>query len=104
MISYTDKEIEERLYEADYSHNPAVISSVTRQIRQLGDKAEKAFLEWWNTGKTPAFDIEGITPAFCRKMHQMTDVAIILTYDQLLKDPKRAAFFLKKPILRLGKP
>jgi len=104
MITYTDKEIEERLYEADYSHNPAIISSVTRQIRQLGEQAEEAFKQWWQTGKTPTFDIEGITPAYCRKMHHMTDVAIILTYDQLLKHPKQAAFFLKKPILQLGKP
>ena len=104
MITYTDKEIEARLYEADYSHNPAVISSVTRQLRQLGPEAEQAFEAWWTTGKIPTFDIEGITPAYCRKMHSMTDVALILTYDQLLKHPKQAAYFLKKPILRPGKP
>jgi hypothetical protein len=104
MVTYSDQEIEARLYEADYSHNDAVIKSVIRQIRQLGQPAEQAFEDWWKTGKVPTFDIEGITSAFCRRMHHMNDVALILTYDQLNKNPKRAAYFLKRPVILNGKP
>ena len=85
--------------EEDYPNNPIILESVTRQVLALNGKGEEAFIHWFETNEIPSFDIEGLTPSFLRKYHSMKDVAIILTYAHLVDEPK-AAFLLKKPVIK----
>ena len=98
-MKYNSSEIKERLLEEDYPNNLQLLESVTRQIQALEGEGEAAFENWFETRKVPDFEIEGITPAFLRKYHSMNDVAIMLVYARLLDTPK-AAFILKKPVIK----
>ena len=98
-MKYNSSEIKERLLEEEYPNNPQLIESVTRQILALKGKGETAFENWFETREVPEFEIEGITPSFLRKYHSMNDVAILLVYARLMDMPK-AAFILKKPVIK----
>lgn len=99
-MELTKEQIKELLLELDYPNQPQLLESVARQLLSLTGEGKAAFIEWYTSRKLPDFDIEGITPAYLRKFHSMTDVAIILAYARLLKEPKAAAFILKKPIIK----
>lgn len=98
-MKYTEKEIKERLLEEDYPNNPVLLESVTSQILSLTDEGEEKFIEWFETKKLFPFNINGITPDFLRKYHAMKDVAIILCYARLKKDPNLATL-LKRPVIK----
>ena len=95
----TDEELRKRLLETDYPNDEKVLNVVVERIRNFGDDARSMFDNWWNTSKIPAFVIDGINPAFLRNRHKMKDVAIIIAYDWLSKEPKEAARLLKKGIM-----
>jgi len=95
----TDEDLKKRLLETDYPNDEKILNRIVERIRNFGDGGRSMFDDWYNTAKIPAFDIDGITPAFLRSRHKMKDVAIIIAYDWLLKDPKEAARLLKKGIM-----
>lgn len=99
-MKLTIEEIKDLLLELDYPNQPQLLESVSRQLLSLTGESKSAFIKWYESRELPDFEIEGITPAFLRKYHSMTDVAIILAYARLLKEPKAAAFVLKKPIIK----
>ena len=99
-MKLTIEEIKDLLLELDYPNQPQLLESVSRQLLSLTGESRSAFIKWYESRELPDFEIEGITPAFLRKYHSMTDVAIILAYARLLKEPKAAAFLLNMPIIK----
>lgn len=99
MKEYTDQELKELLLEDDYPNNEALITGVIRRIRSFGEAAAKMFEQWAEKGVSPTFEIEGISSSFLRNQCAMKNVALIIAYDWLMKDPHEAARLLKKPIV-----
>ena len=93
------------LEECDYPMNKTIRDSVINQLQNLQPQALGLFNQWVKTRKidSDAFCIEGITPEFLRKKRRMEDIAIILAYDGLLREPKKSAALLKTPLF-LRKP
>ena len=88
------------LLENDYpASNHDMLESVIRQLQNLTDEGKAAFEHWCEARVLPVFDIEGITAEYLQKYHHATDVAVILAYDGLVRNPK-SAYLLKKPIIR----
>jgi len=98
-MKITDEELKKRLLETDYPNNDELLNGVIKKIRNFGDGAQSMFDEWYNTAKIPAFDVNGITPAYLRNRHNMKDIGILIAYDWLSKEPEEAARLLKKGIM-----
>ncbi len=103
MKTYTDKEIQDRLFESDYPKNEHLISGVLERIHAFGPQAAELFEYWMETGKMVKFEVGGISSDFLRKHHNMKDVALIIAFDWLNKEPREAARLLKKPIIKSSK-
>ena len=99
MTTYSDNEIRERLLEADYPGNEELISGVLERIHAFGPSASRMFEKWMDDGKMPRFEEAGISSDYLRSHQRMTDVALIIAYDWLLKDPAEAARLLRKPVI-----
>ena len=99
MKNITDTELKERLLETDYPNDEKLLSEVIEKIRNFGNEAQSMFENWYSTAKISSFDINGVTPAYLRKFHNMKDVGIIIAYDWLLKKPAESAHLLKKPLI-----
>lgn len=78
--------------------NKRLVDSVIRQLQNLTPEAEAAFAHWCDTRELPDFNIEGITPEFLKNYHRATDIAVILAYDGLVRNPK-SAYLLKTPVI-----
>ena len=98
-MEITDEDLKKRLLEADFPNDEKVLNPLVERIRNFGDEARLAFEVWYSTAKVPAFDINGITPAFLRKHLNYKDISIVFAYDWLLKDPDEAARLLNKPLM-----
>lgn len=99
-MNYTAEQLKEMLLENDYpASNHDMLESVIRQLQNLTDEGKAAFEHWCEARVLPVFDIEGITAEYLQKYHHATDVAVILAYDGLVRNPK-SAYLLKKPIIR----
>ena len=99
-MKLTIEEIKDLLLELDYPNQPQLLESVSRQLLSLTGESKSAFIKWYESRGLPDVEIEGITPAFLRKYHSMTDVAIILADARHLKEPKAAEKKQKKPIIK----
>lgn len=91
------------LEECDYPMNQTIRDSVIKQLQNLQPESAELFNQWVKTRKidAQAFNIEGITPAYLRETRNMVDIAIILAYDGLLREPKKSAALLKMPVVKL---
>lgn len=98
-MEITNEDLKKRLLEADCPNDEKVLNSYAERIRNFGDEARLVFEEWYKTAKVPAFDVNGITPAFLRKFHNYSDISIVFAYEWLSRDPDEAARLLKKPIM-----
>ena len=99
-MNYTSEELKKILLDNDYpASNPKLLESVIMQLQNLTTEGKAAFEEWYNTRNLPTFDIEGITAEYMKKYHHATDISVILVYDGLIKNPKRA-YLLKKPVIK----
>lgn len=98
-MNYTNDELTEILLECDYpASNKKLMESVIKQLQNLTPKAKAAFEHWVNTRNLPKFNIEGVTVEYLKRHHRSTDIAVILAYDGLIKNPK-SAYLLKKPVI-----
>lgn len=98
-MKYTEEELKNILMVNDYPiSNKRLMESVIRQLQNLTPEAETAFAHWCDTRELPDFNIEGITPEFMKNCHGATDIAVILTYDGLVRNPK-SAYLLKTPVI-----
>ena len=99
MNQYTDKEIKERLLEADYPSDEQFLSGVIERIRSLGPEATALFEQWMEKRVSPKFELAGISSNYLRLHHKMKDVALIIAFDWLTKEPDEASRLLKKPVI-----
>ena len=99
-MNYTSEELKEILLENDYpASNKQLLESVIRQLQNLTPEGKTAFEYWFDTRKLPCFDIEGVTVDYMKTYHHATDIAVILAYDGLIRNPK-SAYLLKKPVIK----
>lgn len=99
-MNYTFEELKEILLDNDYpASKKKLIDSVIKQLQNLTPEGREAFEHWCNTRKLPVFDIEGITIDYMKTHHHANDIAVILAYDGLVKNPK-SAYLLKKPVIK----
>lgn len=98
-MDYTAENLREILLENDYpASNKQMLESVIRQLQNLTPEAKTAFEHWCDTRNLPVFDIEGVTVDYMKTYHHATDIAVILAYDGLIRNPK-SAYLLKKPVI-----
>ena len=98
-MNYTSEDLKEILLDSDYpASNKKLLESVIQQLQNLTPEGKAAFEHWCDTRKLPVFDIEGITVDYMKTYHHANDIAVILAYDGLIRDPKRA-YLLKKPVI-----
>lgn len=90
------------LDDCDYPRDEKLRKSVITQLRNLQENSLNLFNQWKKTHKIApdAFDIEGITPLFLKTKRRMEDIAIILAYDGLLREPRKSAALLKEPVIK----
>ena len=98
-MNYTEEELKNILLENDYPvSNKRLVESVIQQLQNLSPEGRSAFEHWCETRELPDFNIEGVTPSFLKNHHRSTDIAVILAYDGLVKNPK-SAYLLKTPVI-----
>ncbi len=99
-MKYSAEQLKEILLENDYpASNPKMLESVITQLMNLGPEGQAAFYEWCDSRNLPKFSIEGIDVNYLKTYHGMTDIAVVLAYDGLIKNPK-SAYLLKKPVIK----
>ena len=99
-MNYTSEELIEILLDNDYpASNKELLESVITQLQNLTPEGKTAFERWCDTRNLPPFDIEGITADYMKTYHHANDIAVILAYDGLVKNPKRA-YLLKRPVIK----
>lgn len=99
MKQYTDQALKDLLLEADYPNDERLLKGVITRIREFGPEAAALFEAWAEQGKSPKFEVEGITSDNLKRRFKMKDVALIIAYDWLRKKPHEAARLLSKPII-----
>lgn len=99
-MNYTVEELKEILLENDYpASNKKLLDSVIKQLQNLTLEGKVAFEKWCDTRTLPSFDIGGVTVDYMKTYHQANDIAVILAYDGLIRNPK-SAYLLKKPVIK----
>lgn len=100
MKTYTDEELKNFLLDyADCPNNEQLINHLIERIKTLGTESQALFENWYENRVVPEFDCCGVTSEFLRKSRKMENIGIILAYDWLCREPKRAAFLLKRPMI-----
>lgn len=99
-MNYTFEELKEILLDNDYpASNKKLLESVIKQLQDLTPEGKAAFEHWCNTRNLPKFNIEGVTADYMKTYHHANDIAVILAYDGLIKNPKNA-YLLKRPVIK----
>ncbi len=99
-MDYTSDNLKEILLENDYpASNKNMLESVISQLQNLTDEGKAAFEHWCNARNLPIFNVDGVTAEYLQTYHHATDIAIILAYDGLVRNPK-SAYLLKKPVIK----
>ena len=102
-MNFTVEELKEILLENDYpASNKELLDSVVKQLQNLTPEGKASFEYWCDTRNLPVFDVEGVTADYMKTYHHATDIAVILAYDGLIRNPK-SAYLLKKPIITHNK-
>ena len=100
MKTYTDEELKNFLLEyADCPKDERLINHLIKRIKSLGEEAGVLFENWYENRIVPEFNCNGISSDFLRKTRKMENIGIILAYDWLIREPEKAAFLLKKPVI-----
>lgn len=98
-MNYTFEVLKEILLDNDYpASNKKLLESVIKQLQNLTPEGKTAFEHWRETRNLPTFDIDGITVDYMKTYHHANDIAVILAYDGLIRNPKNA-YLLKKPVI-----
>jgi len=99
-MNYTFEELKDILLDNDYpATNKKLLESVIKQLQNLTPEGKMAFEHWLETRNLPSFNIEGVTVDYMKSYHHANDIAVILAYDGLVRNPK-SAYLLKKPIIK----
>ena len=68
--------------------NDGLLSSVIQQIEEFSEEAKQSFSDWVEHNSFVKFEINGITSDFLRKVRNQNEIAVLLSYDHLLKESK----------------
>lgn len=99
-MDYTFESLKDLLLENDYpASDEKLLQSVIKQLQNLTPEGKAAFEHWCDTRILPTFDIEGITANYLKAYYHSTDIGILLAYDGIVRNPKRA-YLLKKPVIQ----
>jgi len=99
-MDYTSENLKEILLENDYpASNKGMLDNVISQLQNLTEEGKRAFEHWYDTRNLPSFNVDGVTADYLRMYHHATDIAVILAYDGLVRNPK-SAYLLKKPVIK----
>ena len=86
-MTYSREELINILISNGYpAENKYLISSVIEQIKNFSEVTSQAFLEWINNKNRVSFEINGITADFLRNIRKQSEIAVLLSYDKLLKE------------------
>lgn len=91
----TEEEVFDRLVN-EFGYPAHAAEVVTSKVGKLGPETHAAFALWWNSGQTPALEVEGYTVDRLMKEHDMNPIASILTLDWLAREPDKALESLRK--------
>lgn len=100
MKKYSNEELIKCLQYEDYPQNKALQESVISQLNDLSDEAQAMFDKWYEDRKMPKFEVHGISSDFLLEKHKMNAISLVLAFDGLIKDPDKAAWLLRKPVIR----
>lgn len=99
-MNYTPEKLQEILLDNDYpASNKQLLENVIDQLQHLTPEGMEAFVHWCDTRNLPSFNIEGITADYMKTYHHANDIAVILAYDGLIRNPK-SAYLLKTPVIK----
>lgn len=99
-MNYTSENLKEILLDNDYpASNRNMLERVISQLQNLTEEGKTAFEYWYDTRNLPTFNINGVTTEYLQTYHHATDIAVILAYDGLIRNPK-SAYLLKKPVIK----
>ena len=68
--------------------NTGLLASVIQQIEEFSEEAKQCFSEWVEHQTQVKFEINGITSDFLRNIRKQNEIAVLLSYDHLLKESK----------------
>ena len=99
-MNYTSEELKDILLENDYpASNKKLLENVIAQLQEMTPEGKMAFEHWCDTRNLPSFNIEGVTVDYLKTYHHANDIAVILAYDGLVRNPK-SAYLLQQPVIR----
>ena len=100
-MKLTEEQLNTIFEKEDIPSNKTMRDSIAKQLEELGEEAQEMFDLWYQTGKSPRFNVNGISSNDLRtKFKNIKDLAIILAYDHIIKSPKEALkLFTKKPLM-----
>lgn len=86
-MTYSKEELRNILIANGYpAENTKLISSVIEQIENFSEETTQALLDWVNNKTRISFEINGITADFLRNVRRQNEIAVLLSYDHLLKE------------------
>lgn len=86
-MTYSKEELISILINNGYpAENKYLISSVIEQIENFSEVTTQALLDWVNNKTKISFEINGITADFLRNVRKQNEIAVLLSYDHLLKE------------------
>jgi len=99
-MTYSKEELRNILIANGYpAENTKLISSVIEQIENFSEETTQALLDWVNNKTKISFEINGITADFLRNVRRQNEIAVLLSYDHLLKE-KQSGFTEFSEILK----
>jgi len=88
-MKYSKETLKDILNKNGYSSaNELLITSVINQIEDLSEEANAAFSKWINNQEQISFEINGVSSDFLRQTKKYNEIALLLSYDHLLKESK----------------
>ncbi len=82
--------------ESEFGYPSAGARLIADKLAAATPEVRAAFIDWWETGKLPAFAVEGYTANRLVEEHSMRPIAALLTLDWLIREPEQAKASLRK--------
>ncbi len=88
-MTYSREQLKDILCSNGYpKENEGLLTSVIQQIDDFSEEAKQGFSDWVEHKIQIKFEINGITSDFLRTVRNQNEIAVLLSYDHLLKESK----------------
>lgn len=88
-MAYSKEQLKEILVSHGYpTDNERLLSSVINQIVDFSEEVNKCFTDWIENKKIVTFEVNGITADFLRNIRKQNEIAVLLSYEHLLRESK----------------